>query len=46
MSDVQDSIAVERARKNSRKPSWLTTNIIMAYSFLVVEEDLVYIQGS
>ena len=31
MSDVQESIAVGRTRKNSRKPSWLTINMIVAY---------------
>ena len=38
MSDVQDSIAVRRTQKNSCKPSWLTTNMIVTYALLVVEE--------
>ena len=38
MSNVQESIAVERIRRNSRKPSWLTTNMILAYALPVVEE--------
>ena len=38
MGDIQKSIAVERTRRNSRKPSWLTTNIIVAYAFPVIEE--------
>ena len=38
MGDVQEFIALGRARRNLRKPSWLTTNMIVAYTFLVVEE--------
>jgi len=38
MSDVQKSTAVGRARRNSRKPSWLATNMIVAYALLIVEE--------
>jgi len=38
MGDVQKSIAVERARKNPRKPSCLTTNMIVAYALPIVEE--------
>ena len=38
MSDVHKSVAVERTRKNSRKPSWLTTDMIVAYALPVVEE--------
>ena len=38
MSNVQESIAVERTRRNSCKLSWLTTNKIMAYALPVVEE--------
>jgi len=38
MSDVKKSISVGRTRRNLRKPSWLTTNIIMAYTLLVIEK--------
>jgi len=38
MGDVQDSITVGRTRRNSCKPIWFTTNIIMAYALSVVEE--------
>ena len=38
MSDVQDSITIGRARRNSRNPSWHTTNMIVAYALLVIEE--------
>ena len=38
MGDVQKSIAVERARRNLHKPSWLTTNMIVAYALSVIEE--------
>ena len=38
MGNVQESIAIERARRNLRKPSWLTTNMILAYALPVVEE--------
>jgi len=38
MGYVQESIAVERTRRNSRKPSWLTTNMIVVYVLSVVEE--------
>jgi len=38
MSNVQESIAVGRTQRNPRKPSWLTTNIIVAYALPVVEE--------
>ena len=38
MGDVQESIAIRRARKNSHKPSWLTTNMIVLYTLLVIEE--------
>ena len=39
-SDVQKFIVVERARMNPRKPSWLTTNMIVAYTLPVVEETI------
>jgi len=38
MGDVQEFIIVERTRRNSRKPCWLTTNMIITYTFPVVEE--------
>jgi len=33
MSDVHESIAVGRPRRNPRKPSWLTTDMIVAMLF-------------
>jgi len=38
MGDVQEFIAVGRARRNSCKLSWVTSNMIMAYAFSVVKE--------
>jgi len=38
MRDVQEFIVVGRTRRNSRKPSWLTTNMIVAYALLVIEK--------
>ena len=38
MGDVHESIAVERPIRNSRKLSWLTTDMIVAYALPVVEE--------
>jgi len=39
IGDVHESIAVERTRRNLRKPSWLSTYIIVAlYALPVVEE--------
>ena len=38
MGNVQESIAVRRTLRNPRKPSWLTTNMIVAYAFPVIEE--------
>ena len=38
MGDVHESIAVERARRKPRKPSWLTTDMIMTYALTVIEE--------
>jgi len=38
MGDVHESIAVGRTRRNSCKPSWLTTDMIVAYALPVVEE--------
>ena len=42
MDDVHESIAVGRTRRNPRKPSWLTTNMIVAYALPVVEEAILY----
>ena len=38
MSDVHESFAVGRPKRNPRKPSWLTTDMIMAYTLPVIEE--------
>jgi len=38
MGNVQESIAVRRTRRNPRKPSWLTTNMIVSYTLPVIEE--------
>jgi len=38
MRDVQESIAVRRACRNPRKPSWLTINLIVAYVLAIMEE--------
>jgi len=38
MGDVHKSIAVERIRRNPCKPSWLTTDMIVAYALPVVKE--------
>ena len=38
MGDVPESSAVRRPRRNTRKPGWLTTNMIVAYALSVVEE--------
>ena len=38
MGNIQESIAVGRTHRNPRKPSWLTTNMIVAYALLVVKE--------
>jgi len=40
MGQVQDSITVERTRRNPCKLAWLTSNIIMAYALLVIEESI------
>jgi len=42
MGDVQESIANGRAWRNPCKPSWLTTNMIMAYALPVIEEAVSY----
>jgi len=38
MGDVHESIAVGRTRRNSCKPSWLTTDMIVAYALPIVKE--------
>ena len=40
MGDVQNSNAVGRTRRNTRMPSWLTTNMIVVYALSVVEETI------
>jgi len=40
MSNVQESIAVGRTQRNSRKPGGLTTNMIVAYALPVVEKTI------
>jgi len=40
MGDVYESIAVRRPRRNSRKSSYLTTYMIVAYTLPVVEEEI------
>ena len=38
MGHVQDSVAAEGGRRNLQKPTWFTTNIIIAYAFSVIED--------
>ena len=38
MGNVPDSTAVGRPRRTTRKPGWLTTDMIVAYALPVVEE--------
>jgi len=38
MGDVHESVAVGRPRRNSRKPNWLTTYMIVAFALSVIEE--------
>ena len=38
MGDVHESVTVGRTRRNPRKPSWLTINMIIAYALPTVEE--------
>ena len=38
MGNVQESITVGRTQRNPRKPSWLTTKMIVAYTLPVIEE--------
>ena len=40
MGEVQDSTAVGKTRRNSCKPSWLTTNMIVTYVLLVIEDTI------
>jgi len=36
--DVHEFIAVGRTRRNSCKPSWLTTDMIVTYALPIIEE--------
>ena len=38
IGDVQDSIVIGSTQRNSRKLSWLATNMIVAYAHLVIEK--------
>jgi len=38
MGNVQESIAVEKTRRNSCMPSWLITNMIVVYALPITEE--------
>ena len=38
MGDVLEFSAVRRPRRNTRKLSWLTTDMVVAYALPVVEE--------
>jgi len=38
IGDVQESIAVRRARRNLCKSYWLTTNMIVTYTIPIVEK--------
>jgi len=38
MSDVQESIAIEKIQRNPHKPNWLTTNMIVACALSVIEK--------
>ena len=40
MSDVHESVAVGRTKRNSHKPSWLTTDMIVSYALSVVKETI------
>jgi len=40
MGDVHEVITVRRTKRNPHKPSWLTTDMIVAYALLVVEETI------
>ena len=45
MGDVQNSIAVGKARRNPCKPCWFTTNMIVVYAFPVIEETITSTSG-
>ena len=38
IGQIQDYSAARRKRRNPQKPAWLTTNMIMAYALLVIED--------
>jgi len=38
INDVHESITIGRTRRNSRKPSWLTTDMIVVYALPVIEK--------
>jgi len=38
MDDVHESIIVGKIKRNSRKTSWLTTDMVVAYALPVIEE--------
>ena len=38
MGTVPDSTAVERPRRNTRRPGWLTTDMVVACALPVIEE--------
>ena len=38
MGTVPDPTAVDRPRRNTRRPDWLTTDMVVAYALPVVEE--------
>ena len=38
MDQVQDYVAAGRGRRNPQKPAWLTTNMIVTYALLVIED--------
>ena len=38
MDDVHESIAVGKTKRNSRKTSWLTTDMVVTYALSVIEE--------
>jgi len=42
MDDIQESIAAERAWRNSCKPNWITTNKIMVYALPIIKEMIPY----
>ena len=38
MGTVPDPTAVERPRRNTRRPGWFTTDMVIAYALPVIEE--------